>query len=135
VSENIWYPKYVGDYAAKTSHLKTIEHGAYNLLLDFYWVNKGPIREDIVQRVTKMSDKEWSESEFILKSFFDQVMINGNVYWKNKRVEEELSKKKQRSELSKKANSIRWSKSKGKGKKSDKIQQLYPDGLQMDSYS
>ena len=34
---NAYMPFYVGDYLGDTSHLSTIEHGAYMLLLMHYW--------------------------------------------------------------------------------------------------
>lgn len=40
-----WYPRDMGLYARDTKHLTMLEHGAYNLLLDYYYSN-GPIALD-----------------------------------------------------------------------------------------
>lgn len=37
-----WYPRYPGDYKRDTAHLSLAEHGAYALLMDYYYSN-GPI--------------------------------------------------------------------------------------------
>ncbi len=34
-----WYPRDMGLYARDTKHLSLLEHGAYNLLLDYYYAN------------------------------------------------------------------------------------------------
>lgn len=40
MSENPWYPFYVGDYLQKTAHLSLAEHGAYRLLIDHYMATR-----------------------------------------------------------------------------------------------
>lgn len=41
-----YYRRYVGDYLRKTARLSMIEHGAYNLLLDYYYAEESPIPLD-----------------------------------------------------------------------------------------
>ena len=41
-----WYAKYPGDYNMKTQHLTLEEHGAYNLLMDYYYATRSPIPDD-----------------------------------------------------------------------------------------
>jgi uncharacterized protein YdaU (DUF1376 family) len=36
-----WYPRDMGKYARDTKHLTMLEHGAYNLLLDYYYSTGG----------------------------------------------------------------------------------------------
>lgn len=38
-----WYPRYTGDYARKTKHLSLTEHGAYTVLLDYYYSTAKPL--------------------------------------------------------------------------------------------
>jgi len=38
-----WYPKFPGDYARDTAHLTMLEHGAYTLLLDYYYSTAKPL--------------------------------------------------------------------------------------------
>lgn len=44
-----WYPRNVGDYAASTRTLSMLEHGAYTLLLDYYYATETPLPVDPVQ--------------------------------------------------------------------------------------
>ena len=79
-------PFYVADYLADTAHLSTIEHGAYVLLLMAYWRGGGlPSDERMLQRITRMTAREWARSRDVLAAFFDDG-------WKHKRVESELAK-------------------------------------------
>jgi uncharacterized protein YdaU (DUF1376 family) len=87
-----WMPFYVGDYLADTSHLTTIEHGAYLLLIMHYWrVGSLPKDERQLQRITRMSNREWRESKANLLMFFDEEM-------QHSRIENELEKTKNRVE-------------------------------------
>jgi uncharacterized protein YdaU (DUF1376 family) len=52
---------FVGDYLADTGHLRTIEHGAYLLLIMHYW-RTGPLPDDArkLASVARMSPREWA---------------------------------------------------------------------------
>ena len=79
-----WMPLYVGDYLRDTMHLSTVQHGAYCLLLFYYW-NTGGLPDDDRQlaRIAGMSVRQWRQHRPTLKTFFDDG-------WKHKRVEAEL---------------------------------------------
>jgi uncharacterized protein YdaU (DUF1376 family) len=68
---DIWMPLAIGDYLADTSHLDTLEHGAYLLLLMHYW-RKGPLPNDMTQlaHITKLSPDVWSMHQAVLLQFF-----------------------------------------------------------------
>lgn len=87
-----WMPLYIGDYLAKTSHLTTIQHGAYLLLIMHYWANGGLPKTDAeLMAIARMSHDEWSGNCHVLARFFDGDWCHG-------RIDDELKKSKSISE-------------------------------------
>jgi uncharacterized protein YdaU (DUF1376 family) len=90
-----WMPLYIGDYLADTQHLTTTQHGAYLLLIMYYWQHGGlPDDEDQLRRIVKLpkqyrngakSDKEWRSICLAIASLFQPG-------WKHKRIDAELEK-------------------------------------------
>ncbi len=79
---------YWGDYAKKTQHLSTLEHGAYLLLISHYW-NTGeplPVDEEKLRRITRTTTKQWRGMREVILSFFHR---DGDKYVHN-RVQAEL---------------------------------------------
>lgn len=71
-----WMPMYWADYLANTLDFSTVEHGAYMLLIGFYWANGGPIRNDPValMRVARVSGHE---GEVILNRVLTKFTLSG----------------------------------------------------------
>jgi uncharacterized protein YdaU (DUF1376 family) len=69
-SPSTWMPIYWGDYLKCTMHLSTEEHGAYLLLIAYYWQNGGKIKNDekIIKNVCKISSKKLQN----VLSFFEE---------------------------------------------------------------
>lgn len=65
-------PLYIGDYLGDTSHLSTLEHGAYLLLLMAMWRAGGKLPNDDkrLARLAQMSDDEWAEIKATIREFF-----------------------------------------------------------------
>jgi uncharacterized protein YdaU (DUF1376 family) len=81
-----WMPLYVGDYLAKTSHLTTIQHGAYLLLIMHYWANGGLPTTDLeLMAIARMSPDQWACNCYAIAKFFDSK-------WRHSRIDEELIK-------------------------------------------
>lgn len=81
-----WMPFYFSDYLADTSHLSTVEHGAYLLLIAHYWAHDGlPADEAIIARITRMTARQWSQSRDRLRSLFGDM-------WRHKRIDKEIAK-------------------------------------------
>jgi uncharacterized protein YdaU (DUF1376 family) len=81
-----WMPLYIADYLADTAHLSAAQHGAYMLLIMHYWANEGlPSDEESIRRITRLSNRQWSQSCDLLKSLFSED-------WRHKRIDEELAK-------------------------------------------
>lgn len=110
-------PFFVGDYLGDTMDLSTEQHGAYLLLLFYYWKNRGPIVDDesTFCRVTGLMPDAWARHRRRIAKFF--VVQNG--LWFHKRVEQEMAKalnnKESRVNASGKAAWMRWHRDKAQG--------------------
>jgi uncharacterized protein YdaU (DUF1376 family) len=64
----LWTDAYLGD----TTHLTTIEHGAYLLLLMAMWRNKGSLPDDdrMLARYARMTSTQWSRLAPTIMPFF-----------------------------------------------------------------
>lgn len=81
-----WMPLYIADYLADTPHLSASEHGAYMLLIMHYWrVRKLPADDKQLQRIARMTSREWANSRDTLAGLFGEN-------WFHKRIESELVK-------------------------------------------
>jgi uncharacterized protein YdaU (DUF1376 family) len=87
-----WMPLYVADYLADTSHLTTLEHGAYMLLIMHYWRSGGLPDDDAkLARIARMSAEQWaSVRDTVADLFYDG--------WKHKRVDIELARAEEKHE-------------------------------------
>jgi uncharacterized protein YdaU (DUF1376 family) len=84
MSAPVWMPFYVSTYLADTSHLTTIEHGAYMLLIMHYWQRGGlPDDDTRLANITKMTVDEWLKARPVLAALF----LPG---WRHKRIDAEL---------------------------------------------
>lgn len=104
-----WYAHHLGDYAKKTSSLTMLEHGAYRLLIDFYYSNNGPFTNDVkmLYRVCgAFNPKERAAVSKILSKYF----LPENGIWRHERCDEEILKSSNISELRKKAACKRYAK-------------------------
>ncbi len=87
-------PLWIADYLADTTHLTTLQHGAYDLLLYAYWRRGSPLPDDNVrfQAITKTTPAEWRKLRPVLAEFF--ILADG--VWTQKRAETELAKARDR---------------------------------------
>ena len=66
-----YYERHLGDYAKETTHLSILEHGAYCLLLDRYFITEHGIPQGQEFRVSRAHTKEErSAIESVLSEFF-----------------------------------------------------------------
>lgn len=92
-----WYARYVGDYMKKTQNLSMVEHGAYTLLLDYYYSTGEPIPANAEQmhRICRaFAPVEQQAVQTIINKYF---VLDGDVY-RNSKADEELLKRSQISE-------------------------------------
>lgn len=84
-----YYERHLGDYARDTAHLTLIEHGAYTVLLDRYYITEEGIPIDQAHRVARARSKEEKQAvDTVLSEFF--TILNG--MWVKRRVQEEITK-------------------------------------------
>lgn len=82
-----YYRRHLGDYAKDTGHLSALEHGVFNLLLDWYYASEAPIPSAKAYRIAKASTAvEKSATDAVLADFFHR---DGEV-WRNRRADEEI---------------------------------------------
>jgi uncharacterized phage protein (TIGR02220 family) len=70
-----YYRRYVGDYLRDTSRLSMIEHGAYNLLLDYYYADERPLpldHQELYTMVRAMRPEDRKAVDKVLGLFFRQ---------------------------------------------------------------
>lgn len=102
-----WYAHHLGDYAKKTSSLSLIEHGAYRLLLDYYYTIGGPIPNDmpILYRVCRALNRH--ERGAVLK-ILSKYFVPQHGCWHNDRCDQEIKERYERSDIAKKKANKRW---------------------------
>jgi uncharacterized protein YdaU (DUF1376 family) len=86
----IYYRRYLGDYSKKTSRLSMLEHGAYSMMLDAYYLEEEPLPlpVDKVYEICKAFSKEAREAvDNVLKKYFTKQKDG----WHNKRADEEIA--------------------------------------------
>jgi len=86
-----WYPHFMADYESDTQHLSLIEHGAYRLLLDYYYKHKKPLpaNASILHRVCRaFADDEQAAIQNVLDQFF----VLKKDGWHQKRADAEIDK-------------------------------------------
>jgi len=89
-----YYRRYVGDYLGKTMRLSTTEHGAYSLLLDFYYAEEQPIPATpeeiyVICRAIKAEDRRAVDT--VLKRYF----VKRQDGYHNSRADKEIATAKQ----------------------------------------
>ena len=107
-----YYRRYVGDYLRDTSRLSLLEHGAYNVMMDYYYADERPLpvdREELCRMVRAVSPAERGAVDKVLGLFFT-LLEDG---WHQARVDSEIGVAqatiaKQR-ESGSEASSKRWS--------------------------
>lgn len=104
-----WYPRFSGDYLRKTRHLSMLEHGAYNLLMDYYYAYGEPLSANVggkadsnaclmpdhsrIYRICNAAtEQERAAVDFVLGEFFN--LTDG--FYRNKRIDETLQEQREK---------------------------------------
>jgi uncharacterized protein YdaU (DUF1376 family) len=96
-----------GDYARDTAHLSLLEHGAYRLLLDLYYVREKALPaevKDCCRLVRASSTIERKAVQTVLSEFFE-LTAEG---WSHKRCDAEIARYRDKQEKAKRSASARW---------------------------
>lgn len=86
-----YYRRYVGDYLRDTARLSMLEHGAYTLLLDYYYADEQPLpldHQEIYTMVRAMRPDDRKAVDKILGLYF----VRAEDGYHNGRADEELGK-------------------------------------------
>lgn len=86
-----YYEHHLGDYYRKAKHLTMLEHGAYRMLLDLYYIHEMPLPADIkaIQRLAgARMDDEKEAVENVVREFFT---LEGDG-WRHDKCDEEIEK-------------------------------------------
>lgn len=101
-----YYKRHLGDYAKDTRHLSLAEHGAYCLLLDYYYSTERPIPDDRCERIANAyTDEERKAVRNVLEAFFTLAPEG----WRNQRADEEIAEFHAKSLKAKASAEKRWS--------------------------
>lgn len=109
------FPLFTDAYLGDTTHLTTIEHGAYLLLIITMWRTKtGSLPDDdkLLARYTRLTSAQWARIKPIIETFFD--IHNGQ--WTQGRLTDELIAVRQLSKRQSDKAKGRWLKNKEKNK-------------------
>lgn len=83
-----YYKRHLGDYAKKAGHLSMLEHGAFTLILDYYYDREqAPTKAEAIRYARARTPEEIAAVESVLDQFFELV---GDRHHQN-RCDEELS--------------------------------------------
>jgi uncharacterized protein YdaU (DUF1376 family) len=86
-----YYRRYAGDYLRDTARLSLTEHGAYTLMLDYYYSDAHPLpldREEICRMVRAFKSEECKAVDTILHRYFERREDG----YHNARADDELQK-------------------------------------------
>lgn len=99
-------PMYWEDYALDTDHLKLEEHGAYLLLISYYWRTARPLPDDdeMLSRLVRADIDTWKRIKASICRFF----VYEDGFWFHKRIERELDAAKALSAKKRAAVNKRW---------------------------
>lgn len=101
-----YYKRHLGDYAKDTRHLSLLEHGAFCLLLDYYYSTEKPIPDDRCERIANAYEThERNAVRSVLEAFFTLT----DEGWRNARADEEIAAFHGKSLKAKESAEKRWS--------------------------
>jgi uncharacterized protein YdaU (DUF1376 family) len=102
-----YYKRHLGDYAKDTKHLTLAEHGAFTVLLDYYYATEKPIPDDRCERIANAyANYERAAVRSVLLEFF-ALTESG---WINRRADRVIGESEAKSLKAKESADARWSK-------------------------
>ena len=100
-----YYMRNIGDYTKDTPHLTALEHGVYNLLLDYYYATEKPLPPALCERIARAStDAECAAVKSVLKDFFKMTRKG----WRHSRADAVIQESTSKSLKAKASAEIRW---------------------------
>lgn len=99
--------RHFGDWARDTLHLSILEEGAYNRLVDLYYVREGPLPSDLAacyRLARAMTSAERKAVQSVLTEFFQPT----GAGWMHKRCEREIERYRTKSGKASASAKARW---------------------------
>lgn len=115
-----YYSFNIGDYRRTTTHLSLLEHGIYRALLDTYYLTEEPLCADEAKLMRSHSVRSAEEKEAffnVLEDFF----VKQEDGYHHAVCDEMIKKYKDKSAKAKASAEARWSKTKEKAQKEQKV--------------
>lgn len=103
-----WWPRWHGDFGAKTRHLTLIERGAYTALLDQYYEQEAPLPPEMESLYRIAGARGADEEKAVRRIASEFFPINGDGCRHNKRADEEIRKWQAKSQSNSAAAKKRW---------------------------
>ena len=99
------YQKNIGDYRSATMHLSLLEHGVYNQLLDWYYLDENPLPLDNRTLFRRLSARTEAEEQAVI-DVLSEMFTKTDEGWVHKRVEREISQYKAKAEQARQAGKL-----------------------------
>lgn len=102
-----YYQFNIGDYRKDTSFLSLLEHGIYRALIDTYYLNEGPLCDDLADLMRTHCVRTAEEQEafnYVIEKFFEKTK-KGYIH---KKCEEIISQYAEKSEKARASAKARW---------------------------
>lgn len=99
------YQKNIGDYRSATMHLSLLEHGVYNQLLDWYYLDEKPLPLDNRTLFRRLSAKSEIEQQAVL-DVLSEMFIQTPEGWEHSRVEREIAQYKAKANQAREAGKL-----------------------------
>jgi uncharacterized protein YdaU (DUF1376 family) len=100
-----YYKRHLGDYAKDTKTLSVYEHGAYTVVLDYYYSEEGPVSvEDVEALCRPTSAKERASVEKVMLRYFKR---DGN-HWRHSYADRVIAEWQEKSAKAAESADKRW---------------------------
>jgi uncharacterized protein YdaU (DUF1376 family) len=99
------YQKNIGDYRSATMHFSLLEHGIYNQLLDWYYLDERPLSKDNRTLFRRLSASSETEQQAVL-DVLNEMFILTDDGWTHKRVDREIAQYKAKSQQAREAGKL-----------------------------
>ena len=99
------YQKNIGDYRSATMHLSLVEHGVYNQLLDWYYLDEQPLPLDNRTLFRRLSAKSETEQQAVL-DVLSEMFSSTDKGWIHRRVEREIAQYKAKADQARSAGKL-----------------------------
>ncbi len=99
------YQKNIGDYRSATMHLSLLEHGVYNQLLDWYYLDELPLPIDNRTLFRRLSARSEIEQQAVL-DVLEEMFTRTENGWIHSRVEREIAQYKAKSQQAREAGKL-----------------------------